>query len=69
MKKLISLIRACMTSDMKLFKIKTKNNSKLQAVLLPAIIALYLMFMIWGMANTMFEKLAPTHIQNRFLDL
>ena len=69
MKKLISLIRACMTSDMKLFKIKTKNNSKLQAVLLPAIIALYLMFMIWGMANTMFEKLAPTHIQYILLSL
>ena len=61
MKKLYSLIRACMTSDMKIFKIKTKKNSK-SAILLPLFIALYLMFVIWGSANTMFEKIAPLHI-------
>ena len=59
MKKIISLIRATMTSDMKLFKIKTKKNSRMSNILIPAFIALYLMFMLWGMANTMFEKLAP----------
>ena len=58
MKKLYSLIRACMTSDMKIFKIKTKKNSK-KAFLLPLVIGLYLMFMIWGYANTFFEKMAP----------
>ncbi len=68
MKKLYSLIRACMTSDMKIFKIKTKKNSK-SAALLPAFIALYLMFMIWGSANTMFEKLAPMHLEYLMLSL
>ena len=61
MKKLCSLIKASMTSDMSLFKIKTKG-SKLSN-LLPLFIAFYLMFMIWGSANTMYEKLAPLHIQ------
>ena len=68
MKKLYSLIRACMTSDMKLFKIKTKKNSKISS-LIPLIIAFYLMFMIWGGANTMFEKLAPMQIQYILLPL
>ena len=69
MKKIISLIRATMTSDMKLFKIKTKKNSRMSNILIPAFIALYLMFMLWGMANTMFEKLAPLHLQYILLSL
>ena len=68
MKKLYSLIRACMTSDMKLFKIKGKKNSK-SAFLLPMFIAFYLMFMIWGMANTLFEKTDPMHINHILLSL
>ena len=47
MKKLYSLIRACMTSDMKIFKIKTRKNNK-RAFLLPLVIGLYLMFMIYS---------------------
>ena len=62
MKKLYSLIKACMTNDMSLFKIKTKKNSK-SAVLIPLFIALYLMFMIWGSANSVFEKLETTNLQ------
>ncbi|MBR7041941.1 MAG: hypothetical protein IKI04_00410, partial [Bacilli bacterium] len=61
MKKLYSLIRACMTSDMRIFKINRKKNSK-RAFLLPMFIALYLMFMIWSMANSMFEKIEPLGI-------
>lgn len=62
MKKLYSLIKACMTSDMSLFKIK-KNKNKKSSILLPVIIALYLMFMIWGTANSLFEKLAPMKLE------
>lgn len=61
MKKLYSLIKACMTSDMSLFKIKTKKNGK-RSALLPLFIALYLMFVIWSSANVMFEKLAPMNL-------
>ena len=68
MKKIFSLIRASMTSGMNLFKIKTKKNSK-RAVLIPIFIAGYLMFMIWGSANSLFEKMAPMHIQYILLTL
>ena len=68
MKKLCSLLKACMTNDMKLFKIKTKNNSK-KAILIPLFIGGYLMFMIWGSANSLFEKLAPTNMQYVLLPL
>ena len=69
MKKIYSLLKACMTSDMHIFKIKRKKNSKLSGVLLPLFIALYLMFMIWGMASSMFEKVAPMHLQHILLSL
>lgn len=68
MKKLYSLIKATMTSDMNLFKINTKKNNK-ASLLIPLFIALYLMFMIWGNANTFFEKLEPLHLQYLLLPL
>ena len=69
MKKIYSLIKACMTSDMNLFKIKTKKNSKLSNTLIPLLIAFYLMFMIWGYANSLFEKLSPINLQFVILPL
>ena len=65
MKKLYSLIKACMTSDMSLFKIKTKSSRS--AMIIPLFIAVYLMFMIWGSANTLFEKVAPFNLQSVIL--
>ncbi len=67
MKKLYSLIKACMTSDMSLFKIKTKKKNK--ASVLPIFIGLYLMFIIWTNANVLFEKIEPMHIQFIMLSL
>lgn len=69
MKKIYSLIKASMTSDMSIFKIKTKKNSKLSSILIPLFLAFYFMFMIWAGANGMFEKLAPMHIQYVLLAL
>ena len=68
MKKLYSLIKACMTSDMSLFKIKKKKNGK-SSLFVPLFIALYLMFMIWGSANSLFEKLEPFKLQYVLLSL
>ncbi len=68
MKKLYSLIKACMTSDMSLFKIKTNKKNK-SALLIPLLIASYLMFMIWGLANTFFEKVDGLNIANILLSL
>ncbi len=67
MKKLYSLIKACMTSDMAIFKIKTK--SKKTQTILPIAVALYLMFMIWGGANTLFEKVSPMNLNYIMLSL
>ena len=69
MKKLYSLIKACMTSDMNLFKIKTKNNSKKNKIILPLFISLCFMFSIWTNANLLFEKIAPLHLQYVVLSL
>ena len=63
MKKLISLIRACFTSDMNVFKIKQKKSSKKNKIPLPVIISLLMMFYIWTSSNTFFEKMAPLHLQ------
>ena len=63
MKKLISLIKACMTSDMNVFKIKQKKGNKKSKLPLPVIISLLIMFYIWTSANTFFEKMAPLHLQ------
>ena len=63
MKKLISLIKACMTSDMNVFKINQKKNGKKNSAALPIVISLCIMFTIWGNANTLFEKMAPLHLQ------
>ena len=68
MKKLYSLIKACMTSDMSLFKIKKKKNGK-SSLFIPLFIALYLMFMIWGSANSLLEKLEPFKLQYVLLSL
>ena len=68
MKKLYSLIKATMTSDMNLFRIKTKKNNK-SSLLIPIFIALYLMFVLWGSANAFFEKLASLDLQVLLLPL
>ena len=68
MKKIFSLIKACMTSDMSLFKIKKNKKNKFSSFL-PLFIALYLMFMIWGSANSVFERVSPMNLQYIILSL
>ena len=67
MKKIWSLIKACMTSDMSLFKIKTKN--KKASLILPLVIAGYLMFVVGMNANTLFEKFASLNLLSFLLAL
>ncbi len=63
MKKIFSLLKACMTNDMNIFKIKQKKDNKKNNILLPLGLALLFMFAIWTNANMIFEKLAPMHLQ------
>ena len=55
MKKLLSLIKATMTSDMSLFKLKSKKNKSNLSLII--IISFCLMFSIWSYANALFEKM------------
>lgn len=63
MKKILSLIKACMTSDMNFFKIKQKKDNKKNNIALPIVISLIIMFYIWSNSNILFEKMAPLHLQ------
>ena len=63
MKKLYSLIRASMTSDMNIFKIKQKKDNKKNSFMFPVILSIFFMFAIWSYANMFFEKFAPMHLQ------
>lgn len=69
MNKIISLIKACMTSDMNVFKISKKKDGKKSNTAIPILISLFIMFTIWGNANTLFEKVAPLHLQILILSM
>ena len=56
MKKLVSLIKACMTSDMNLFKVSSKKRGK-GNIVLPIILAIYLMGYIGGISFMLFKEL------------
>ena len=60
MKKIYSLLKACMTSDMNIFKIKQKKDKK---SFLPIALSILFMFTIWSNANMIFEKVSPLHLQ------
>ena len=63
MKKIVSLLKACMTSDMSLFKIKAKKNNGKSNKALIGFVVLCFMFSIWSYVSMLFEKLAPLHLQ------
>ena len=69
MKKLYSLIRACMTSDMNIFKIRQRKDNKKSGLVLLLFISFCFMFSIWTYANMFFEKMAPVHLQSIVLSL
>lgn len=58
MKKLISLLKATMSQDMSLFKIKSKNESKSSKIILPIVLALIVMFSVGSYAAMLAEELA-----------
>lgn len=57
MKKILSLIKATMSSDMDIFKVKSKKNSRV----VPIIFALFFMFYIWMYANIIMDSLVEVH--------
>ena len=69
MKKLISLIRACMTEDMKLLKINTKKQGKIYSLLFPIIIAIILIFSIGSYAERIIEALSLVRLEYILLSI
>ena len=67
MKKYISLIKACMTYNMQLFKIK--SNKKSSKVILPIILGFVCMFSVWSYANMFMEPLVKIHAEYILLSL
>lgn len=60
MKKIISLIKACMTDNMNLFRIKQKNQSGTSKRVFPILIAFLFLFAMWSYANMMMDPLKGT---------
>lgn len=63
MKKLTSLIKACMTDNMNLFRVKSKNQSEKSKKIIPIVLALLIFFMIYSYADMMIEPLVEVHLE------
>lgn len=62
MKKLISLLKATMSQDMSLFKIKSKNESKFNKIILPIVLGLIVMFSVGSYAAMLAEELVKYNL-------
>ena len=69
MKKYLSLIKACMTDNMNIFKIKGKNRSEFSKKILPIILVVLCFFSIWSYANIIMEPLVQVHMEFVLLTL
>ena len=67
MKKIISLIRACMTDNMSIFKIRVKNEKSKKIV--PIILAFVLMAAMWSYSEMIIEPLVDVHAEHVLLTL
>ena len=68
MKKYISLIKACMTDNMNLFKIKKKNNKK-NKLILPIVLFVFLFFYMVAYCNMLIVPLQEIHLEYIVLTL
>ena len=62
MEKLISLLKATMSQDMSLFKISSKNESKISKIILPIVLALIVMLSIGSYAAMLAEELTSYNL-------
>ena len=63
MKKIISLIKACMTSDMGIFKINLRHRSKMSKILIIVFLCFALMTGIGSYVCAVLEQLKPFNMQ------
>ena len=69
MKKLLSLIKASMTENMNLFRVKTKNQSQTSKKIIPIVLFGLVFFSIWSYANILMESLIEVHLEYVLLTL
>ena len=69
MKKMISLIRACMTQNMSLFVIKQKRDSKISKTILPVFLACLILFYNWSFSNMFMEEFKKTNSEYMVLTI
>ena len=62
MEKLISLLKATMSQDMSLFKIKSKEQSKISKIILPIVLTLIVMFAMGTYAAMLAEQLVTYNL-------
>lgn len=62
MKKILSLLKATMSQDMSLFKLKSDNHSKIQKRILPIFLSIVVMFSIGSYAFMLADVLAPNNL-------
>jgi len=67
MKKYISLIKACMSSDMSLFKVRA--NSRTDKLFLPIFLSFCLMFAVWTYGNLIMDSLREFHMEFVYIPL
>ena len=60
MKKYFSLIKACLSNDMSLFKINVKNKKKVMQIIIPLLLTIVIMVAIGSYADMFIEPLLPT---------
>ena len=69
MKKILSLIKACMTDNMQIFKIKSKSNKKISKILVPLIFTVCCFISIGSYAVMFIEPLTKMHAEYILLSL
>ena len=69
MKKLFSLLKACMTDNMSLFKIKSKNQSKRTKIILPIFLFAFIFIYVLSFANMIIEPLVQVKQEYVLLSL
>ena len=69
MKKMMSLIKACMTDNMSLFKIKKKDKSKKNGKGLTIFLLIIVGLSIYSYANTFLDALIPNHMEHVLFSL
>ena len=62
MKKLFSLLKATMSQDMSLFRVRAKNETKYNKIILPIFLTLIVMFAVGSYAAILAEELAPNSL-------